>query len=254
MVRQQLVIGAALLAGAAIGFLAKPAEKEAAETSPSTVASRSGGPIADAGAEASAAALRARVRELESQIAALRAGAGNAATNAVVPADAPPQPPVVGRRGSMREMMEDMRKNDPARFVQMTNRFAEMRRSRQERQQARADFLSSVDVSLLSEDRRKTHVAYQELLERREALFEKMGDIDMSEDERHGLWREMRGIGEEMRRLANAERDTLLSVIAGSIGLEGDAAAELVETVKDVCDATETHGGRHGGGPPRRDR
>lgn len=241
-----LLTVAAMAAGAAIGFFAgrtAPAPSESEVAVPAEAGSRR---IEDVGADASAAALRARIRELEALLAARRAEDSRPVTNAVA-ADA--GAPRWGRRGGMRESMEEIRRNDPQRFTQMTNRFAEMRRNRQERQRARADFLSSVDPSLLSEERRKTHTAYQELLERREALFEKMADMNLSEEERHGLWREMHGIGEEMGRLASEERDTLLSVVAESIGLEGDAATELVETVKDVCDATEVRGGRRG--PPR---
>nr|MCR5751390.1 hypothetical protein [Kiritimatiellia bacterium] len=232
--------------GAAIGFFvgrADPAPREAEVAAKAAAVSKR---IEDVGADASAAALRSRIRELEALLAARRAEDSRPVTNAVA-ADA--GTPRWNRRGGMRETMEEIRKNDPQRFTQMTNHFAEMRRNRQERQRARADFLSSVDPSLLSDDRRKTHAAYQELLERREALFEKMADMSLSDEERHGLWREMHGIGEEMGRLAAEERDTLLSVVAESIGLEGDAAAELVETVKDVCDATEVRGGRRG--PPR---
>ena len=256
MVKQQLLIGAALLVGAAIGFAVKTdAPTRPAEEPAPTHESAAKSPIADAGAAASMAALRARVKELEAQLAAGRPSAipPPPQTNTVAEADGEPRPPR-DRRGGMREMMEEMRKNDPERFAQMTNRFAEMRRNRQERQRARADFLSSVNPALLSEDRRKTHVAYQNLLERRESLFEKMGDMELSEEERHELWRELRSVGDEMRQLASAERDTLLNAVAEAVGLEGDAATELVETVKDVCDATDASNDHHRGRPPRMDR
>ena len=66
MVRQQLVIGAALLAGAAIGFcLAPEGEKRPAEAEAEPQAKAA---IADRGDEASAAALRARVKTLEAEL------------------------------------------------------------------------------------------------------------------------------------------------------------------------------------------
>ena len=71
MVRQQLVIGAALLAGAAIGFcLAPEGEKRPAEAEAEPQAKAA---IADRGDEASVAALRARVKTLEAELTKARA-------------------------------------------------------------------------------------------------------------------------------------------------------------------------------------
>lgn len=239
MVRQQLFIGAALLAGVAIGFFVQPEpEKEPVPEKPKTQSAV----IDDVGESAALAALRARVRELEAQLAASRDEGKAVVSNAVAHLEEP--------RGNW---IEALKKSDPARFTQMTNWFAQIRSERKSRQAARAEFLSSVGTSHMSAEAQKTHAAYQELLARREELEERIHQEGLDDAERQELMREMRGVSREMRELGLAERQVLLGEVAYAIGLEGEAAAELVETVGDVIEVTEgasMYGGHRGPPPP----
>ena len=77
-----------------------------------------------------------------------------------------------------------------------------------------------------------------------------MHNPDLSDEERAELFGEMRENGRAMRRLNQAERDNLLAQTAEAVGLSGDDATELTETIKDIFEATEDSFGMRGGPPP----
>ena len=151
MIKHQMFIAAALLAGVAIGYFVKdepiPAEEPKAEE-------KAKKPVADKGGEATVMALRHRIAELEKRLAAKDEKAEVAISNAVAEAR-PLEPP----RQNWRERMEEMKKNDPERYTQMTNRFAQWRRNRAEQARDKIDFLSSIDTSRMSAGAKKTHIA-----------------------------------------------------------------------------------------------
>ena len=123
MVRQQLVIGAALLAGAAIGFcLAPEGEKRPAEAEAEPQAKAA---IADRGDEASVAALRARVKSLEAELA--KARAQKPLTDIIV-GNVPAREEAVSRdevprRGPerFRAEMERLKKEEPERYREIVD-------------------------------------------------------------------------------------------------------------------------------------
>lgn len=246
MIRTQLFIGAALITGVAIGYIAKPdrvVERE--EDVEESIAAL----FSDRGEEASIAALRARVADLERQ---LMAKGGDASEGE--------RPPVAerrmddGERGGprrrewrngppsaeeMRARFARMEKEDPVRYAQMTNLFARMRQHRLERAQARMDFLSSVDTSSMSETARKNHESLQKLIARREEIEDQMFSLDISDEERRQIFQEMREIDMTMHELNMDEREILLLQVAQSIGLEGDEAADMQFAIMDIIEATE---------------
>lgn len=252
MVRQQLFIGAALIAGAAIGYFVQPepakpqVRASVDETAPAKL-------IEDKGESASIAALRARVRELEAKLAQAHASDEELVSNTVERLE-------VARRdrrpeGGQRDWMADLQKRDPERFAQMTNNFARWRQERRSQQAERASFLASVDTSRMSPAARKTHAAYQDLLARREALEEKMHNMmDLSEEERREVFGEMASVNREMHETRSAERKVLLDEVARAVGLEGAAASELVQTIGEVYEATGDGHRGPGGGPGRGSR
>lgn len=251
MVRQQLFIGAALIAGAAIGYFIQPepvkpqAHASVDETAPAKL-------IEDKGESASIAALRARVRELEAKLAQAHASDEELVSNTVERLE-------VARRdrrpeGGQRDWMAELKERDPERYVQMTNNFARWRQERRSQQAERASFLASVDTSRMSAGARKTHSAFQSLLERREALEEKMHNPDLAFDERRELMSEMQSIRHELNETREAERKVLLNEVARAVGLEGAAASELVQTIGGVYEATEDGHRGPGGGPGRGSR
>lgn len=249
MVRQQLFIGAALIAGAAIGYFVQPepAKPQVATSADETTSAKL---IEDRGDSASIAALRARVRELEAKLVQARDNDEELVSNTVERLEVARR----GRRpeGGPREWMADLQKRDPERFAQMTNDFARWRQDRRNQQTERASFLASVDTSRMSPAARKTHAAYQDLLARREAIEEKMHNMmDLSDEERREVFGEMASVNREMHETRSAERKVLLNEVARAVGLEGDAASELVQTIGEVYEATEDGRRGPGRGPGR---
>jgi len=246
MRRNWTYVGLALIAAGALGYSLHPTAKEAQE--PDSPGKRSAVSIADKGDAAKVSALQLQVKNLEARLADCRKNEETAVSNAVarVMAQRPDRPPP-GGPGRVR--LEELKKRDPERFAQVTNRLAKMHQERRCRQEARASFLSSLSTSNMSAQEKETHDEYLQLLARRGALEEQMHQSDLTEEARHELMEEMREVDHQMRTVAESERKTLLGEVAQAIGMEGDAATELVQTVSDVFDATDS-GGTPPGPPP----
>ena len=246
MIKHQMFIAAALLAGVAIGYFVKdesiPAEEPKAEE-------KAKKPVADKGDEASVKALRRRIAELEKLIAEKDGASEIAISNAVAEAAKvrPPEPP----RQNWRERMEEMKKNDPERYTQMTNRFAQWRRDRAAQAQDRMEFLSSIDTSRMSAGAKKTHNALQDLIARREELEQQLHQEDLSDEERGRLMRELGESHRELVRLNGEERKNLFDETAKGLGFTGADAKEFTATIQEVIEATDSGwGGRHHRGGP----
>lgn len=251
VVKYQLFIAAALLTGVLIGFFAKDESVPGGAPTATNAVRQATAAIADKGTEASLKALRKRVAELEAALAE-KAMQVEAATSNAVAAARPPEPP----RGNLRERMEAMRKSDPERYAQMTNRFAQWRRSRAEQARTRLEFLSSIDTLRMGAEARKTHEALQDLIARREDLEEQMHDQDLSDEERGKLMHELRSMHGELQRLNGEERQNLIAETARNLGFEGDDVKEITATIREVIEATDGgfgfrhHGGGRGGSRP----
>ena len=75
-------------------------------------------------------------------------------------------------------------------------------------------------------------------------------DGSVTDEQRMAAQQEMREVGQKLRAVAQQEREILLDQTARSFGVKGEAGKELVETVKQVYQATESWGGfgrGHGG-------
>ena len=244
-----MFIAVALLAGVAIGYFVKdepiPEEEPKAETAVKK-------PLADKGEEASVKALRHRIAELEKALAEKDEKSEVAISNAVAEAakHRPPEPP----HGNWRERMEEMKKNDPERYTQMTNRFAQWRRSRSERARSKIDFLSSIDTSHMSASAKKTHNALQELIAKREEIEEQLQQPELTDDQRHSLMEQLHNMRRQIQQLNGEERMNLINEVANSLGFEGETALEVASTLEDVIQLTndgfEPPHGRQGGEPP----
>ena len=175
----------ALLAGIAVGYCLAPAGNGVPAESDAEARRGQKRPPADAGESASVRALRSRIAELERQLAAAKSvrhdAMASAETNAVAAVQQSGHGPW---RGDPRKWMEDLKKNDPERFAQMTNRFARFRLRRLERQQRNLDFLASVDTSRMSASAKKTHGKLQDAIAARAELEEKIHQEGISDDER----------------------------------------------------------------------
>lgn len=249
--KQSLIVALpALMCGALLGFLAAPTtapapiEEETAETAEAPKPARQAKPATD---DAALNRLRQRVKELERQLAAR-------STETAEPIEpGTNRPPEVARREGppdFRNRMEDMRVNDPERYTQMTNRFASWRASHIQRVQDRLNLLASMDTSRMSPKQREDHLRYQELVARQTELGDQLrpGGAELSGDERRQMHQQLQQISHELNRLGDVERNTLLQQTALSFGLKGKNAAEAVETIKAVFQATESGWGGPGGG------
>jgi len=231
-----------LLVGTAIGFCFSPAAK-APEPKPEQKAEapRNARTADDAAGERSAnRALRARIRELEDMLAKQGVEVEKMKEDESSRRERP--------RFDPRAEMERIKKEDPERYTQMTNGMAQFRRYRQERAQSKIDFLSSIDTSRMSPGMLKVHSDLQDMIEKREAVEEKMrGLMDMTEEERHAAFQELHEVEGKIRELNRAERDNLLVQTAEALGFQGDDASELIDTVKSIYEATESERGGPGG-------
>ncbi len=243
-------VAIALLVGAALGYCLAPTSP-APTPEEKTEEAIKNSPAKDEGDKSSTRALRARIKELEDMLAKQGVEVER------MKEDESERANRRERRFDPRANMERLKKEDPARYAQITNGMAQFRMRRLERAQHKMDILSSVDTSRMSAEARQTHEALQDAIEKREALEDKMRSfMDMTDDERRSVMEEMRETNGKIRELNAAERDTLLTQTAEMLGFEGEAAEEIVETVKDIYEATETDhmfgpGGPGGRGPGR---
>ena len=249
MIKHQMFIAVALLAGVAIGYFVKDEPIPAEEPKVEEKAKK---PVVDKGDEASVKALRRRIAELERMLAEKDGKSEIAISNAVAEAvqSRPPEPP----RQDWRERMEEMKKSDPERYTQMTNRFAQWRRSRSEQARNKIDFLSSIDISRMSAGAKKTHNALQDLIAKREEIEQQLQAPDLSDDERGRLMGELHSTHRELMRLNGEERKNLFEETARTLGFAGEDAKEFSATIQDVIEATDSgfgfHHGGHRGPPP----
>ena len=245
------VAASSLVAGAAIGWFAKPAAVPAADASRESEKAKK---IAEPSATDSEKALRARIKELELALARKNrpAKTAPAKTSEVKTED-------LSRRRDrdfgerMREDIERMKKEEPERFAAMTNNIARADRRRAERTMGKLNFLSSIDTSRMTPEGKAVHAKLQDLIARREEMDQRRHSIhDMNESERRQFFEEMHQTDREIRELSRQERDNLLRQTTDALGFSGSAADEIVETVKEIYEATENGFGRmppprHGG-------
>ena len=245
MIKYQLFIAVALLVGVAIGYFVK--DEPVAANEPAKVEEKAKKPVADKGDEATIKALRHRIAELEKMLAEKGEKAEVAISNAVSEARPSDRPQM-----NWRERMEEMKKNEPERYAQMTNRMAQWRRDQAARNKDKIDFLSSIDLSLMSAGAKKTHQKLQALVAKREEIedtLHKEGD-GMDDNLRDELMRELHQTHREMHQLNEEERKNLLEATARSLGFEDRDAKEITATIQDVIEATDNGwGGRRRGGP-----
>jgi len=132
---------------------------------------------------------------------------------------------------------EEIKKHmDADAFAAATNAMEEMRAKLRKRSKNRIEFLSSVDTSRMSEKQRENHERFLSLLQRREALSEKMKGKGLLPD--FGALQEMVALDMEMRPIAKDERAALLQGVANELGYTGEDAEVLQDTINTVFDCT----------------
>ncbi len=211
--------------------------------------------------------LRARIKELERQLADATGKDAEADDETPVKPEERPQnpflrdgPPRMPTAAEMRANMEELREKDPAKYAQMTNRFARWQEHRLQRTNNRLEILAAVDTSRLNAKERQTHEALQDAIVKREELRQQLNpqNEDMTEEQRRATFEELRKLDDTMRQLETRERNTLLTKTARSFGVSAANAKEMTETIKAIYEATGggghhgPPGGPHGGGRGRR--
>ena len=251
MIKYQMFIAVALLVGVAIGYFVK--DEPVVAEQPTKVEEKAKKQIADKGDEASIDALRRHIAELEKSLAEKESEKSATDVTSIVEVV---QTAARNLGENWRDRMEEMKKNDPERYAQMTNRFASWRRNRAVEAQSKIEFLSSIDTSRMSAGAKKTHAALQELIAKREEIEAQLQDPDLSFADRGELMRQLWESHGELQRLNGEERRNLLDATAKQLGFEGDDAKEISATIQEVIRATDSgwgggrRGGHHGGGHP----
>ena len=246
MIKHQMFIAVALLVGVAIGYFVKDEPIAAEEPATEKVQRKA---VADKGEEASVKALRRRIAELEKLLAELGAHEETGVSNVTAAVEHPAP-------GNPQAWLENIRKNDPARYAQMTNRWAQGRQRRMDQVQSKLEFLSAIDVSRMGGKAQETHNALMDLIVQREEIMEQIHQEGVTESERQRLWQQMRSMDRELHRLNGQERSNLIREAARNAGVKGKMAQELTATIRDVIEATDGgwgghhHGGHRGPGGP----
>lgn len=248
----------ALMAGSyAAGRFFAPHQVVAEETAPVvkpvvTVAGN-GDALALSKALSEVEALKVEKAALEKALAEAQA-AGEAAAKAAV------EPP---KRLSMRERMEELKKQDPERYRQMEERRAQFQQALQEAREKRDDFLGSVDLALFTPEERLVHEQFTAALAKQAELEERMRAlVESGEMPTEAQRAEMRETQWTLRDLREAERSALLGAVATSMGLSESDSTDFAQLMTEIYDATSNGmrmrpgrggegraGGAPGGGP-----
>lgn len=247
------LVVAALFAGAAAGYLCA-----GRETAPQEKGDGASGKAVKTSLDdtRTVEALHKRIEQLESALAEKKAAERSSAS--VAPAAVESGGPRRGRGPWGAASLEEIKRENPEAYTQITNHVARMRERRRERASNTLDFLASVDTSAMGKEARETHEALQELLERREKLADALDETMLSSgedagdgEERANAFREMMELSQEIDRLRGEERDNLLLQTANALGFEGEDAEAISETVKEIFEATGNGFGRPPRGPGR---
>ena len=158
---------------------------------------------------------------------------------------------VIGDDGlTVDERVEKFKRERPDEFAALQRRRESIRAARKAAADNRQDFLDSVDVTYLTEEQRKTHVAYADALAARQEARERMAaarrtGAAVSDEDRAQLQAAERVI----RKQGEAERTVLLEAAARSVGVEGaEDLKRFRETISVIIEATrepEGSGFRH---------
>lgn len=175
-----------------------------------------------------------RIRELERRVAAL-----SAMPKAAMPGKATNDASVVSIDGMQTNVFEMLQQKLPAEeFCQVTNAFERMKQARARRVHGKLAFLSSVDTSGMSDNERRTHEEYMELVTEQEELMGKAKGIIPDP----ATLEKVLSLQMKTKPLADAERRLLLRQMSGSLGYSGDDASVVIGTIEDIVGATSAGG------------
>lgn len=235
----------ALGIGVALGYMLPKTASEAADTSSEKKAYHPKKEIESYDMDSTIEALRARIKELEAALSENESRIEAPKSDRRRDFRSP-------ERGNMgpREMMENLKKEDPERYAQITNNMERWRVRREAERTSRLDFLKSIDTSTMSAATRSTH---QKLLKNTDKIAEleaMIRDENTTDEERRGYFEELRELHDNQRQLNQAERDNLIEQISMEVGMSAEDAAEFSSTISEILNATESGRGGPGGRGP----
>ncbi len=255
------LVALSIIGGVAMGYGIRSAmdrdialPEEAKDISSLTVVSPAA-PVRDEAAASEIAALRTRVRELESQLSdAAREGGGApvAEADSRDPARFRQPPPDSGTNAppprrhfsSPGEWLENLKKENPERYAEVVRRSQEMRQRMKEHSQTRNEFLSTLVTDKSSETLKANHAKLVETLAVVEGYQERMGpdsDNPLTDEERQAFWETSR----TLRELMEVERRGALEELGADYGENGADFADYIEAIYQ-----NTNGRWPMGGPP----
>ena len=146
------------------------------------------------------------------------------------------------------ERVEKFKRERPDEFAALQRRREAIRAARKAAADNRQNFLDSIDLSFLTDEQRKTHVAYADALAARQDARERMAaarrtGAAVSDADRAQLQTAERVIREQ----GVAERAALVEAAARSVGVENaDDLKRFRETISAIFEATHEpgHGAR----------
>ncbi|MGN0890146.1 MAG: hypothetical protein ACI4W7_00685 [Candidatus Spyradenecus sp.] len=224
----------ALMAGSyAAGRFFAPQQVVAEEAAPvaqrPAVVPGNGDALALSKALSEVEALKVEKAALQKALAEAKAAGEEAAKAAV-------EPP---KRLSMRERMEELKKQDPERYRQMEERRAQFQQALQDAREKRDDFLGSVDLALFTPEERLVHEQFTAALAKQAEMEERMRELfesgEMPSEEQRAAMRETQ---HTLRDLREAERSALLGAVATSMGLSESDSADFAQLMTEIYDAT----------------
>jgi len=126
-------------------------------------------------------------------------------------------------------------------FSQVTNAMTQLRARLAEKAKGRMEYLASINTDGMSDDERKNHARFLELMERREAIAAKMkgGFPDAASIQK------MVELEMEMAPVAKKARSALVGQVARELGYQGEDVDVVRDTVNTIFDCTS--GGGLGG-------
>ncbi len=234
-----LVIGVALVgAGYTAGrFFTEPiVEVLPGAASTSTVTVRDG---SDALALAKALS---EVEALKAENAKLRQAAEKPAEVVAQAPDGEQPPP----RMNWEERMKALKEADPERYAEIQARRQQFHQMMVEVRTKRANFLDSIDTSLLTPEGLENHTRFTEALARQAELDDQIhAAMDAGERPSDELRLAMRDTWQVLNETRSSERVALLDAIGSSMGLVGQDVEDFRKLVDEVYEATGS------GGPPQ---
>ncbi len=138
------------------------------------------------------------------------------------------------------ERVEKFKRERPDEFAALQRRRESMRAARKAAADRRQEFFDSIDLSFLTEEQHKTHVAYADALAARQVARERMEDArrtgaPVADADRAQLQAAERVIREQ----GEAERAALFEAAARSVGVEGaEDLKRFRETISAIFEAT----------------